>query len=85
MPLVSDRPDDYDGAMSTRPLSTIERAIELAKSGACHSVADIRYQLTAERYENVYGHTAGDSIQKQLRALLEARGAKSAAAEDDVN
>ncbi|WP_198354396.1 hypothetical protein [Sphingomonas sp. MA1305] len=81
--LVSRRLHNYVIAMSTRPLSIIERAIELAKSGACHSLADIRHQLAAERYENVHGHTTGASIQKQLRDLLVARGAKGAERDED--
>ncbi len=55
-------------------ISTIQRAFELARAGACHSVADIRTQLSAEGHDGVHGHLNGSSIQQQLKALLSARG-----------
>jgi hypothetical protein len=63
-------------------ISTIERAFQLARSGACHSVADIRTQLTAEGYDGVHGHLNGARIQRQLREALAARGVE---AKDDDN
>ena len=47
---------------------TIERAFELAKSGACFQVSDIRARLTAEGYSP--RQIEGPSLLKQLRALL---------------
>ncbi len=64
-------------------IGTIERAFQLARSGACHSVADIRTQLSAEGHEGVHGHLNGSSIQRQLRAALAARGVSASADEDD--
>ena len=51
----------------------IERAFELARSGSCQSVNDIRAQLRAEGYSSIAEHFAGTSIQRQLRALIGAR------------
>lgn len=53
--------------------STVERAFELAREGSCRSVADIRKQLAAERYESVQAHLTGTAIVGQLKALLKAR------------
>jgi hypothetical protein len=66
-----------------RNVTTVERAFQLARSGACHSVADIRTQLSAEGHEGVHSHLNGASIQRQLRAALAARGASASANEDD--
>ncbi|WP_293873212.1 hypothetical protein [Sphingomonas sp. UBA978] len=64
-------------------IGTIERAFQLARSGACHSVADIRTQLTAEGHDGVHGHLNGSTIQRQLKDALAARGLTSSADEDD--
>ncbi|QDZ08733.1 hypothetical protein FPZ24_15700 [Sphingomonas panacisoli] len=57
---------------SHRQLSTVERAYELARSGTCRSVDDIRRKLTAERYESVQAHLSGASIKRDLVALCKA-------------
>lgn len=57
-------------------ISTIERAIQLARSGSCHSVDDIRQQLTREGYDSVDNHLQGMTIKKQLTAALAARGVR---------
>ncbi|WP_230781800.1 hypothetical protein [Sphingomonas sp. Leaf37] len=65
-------------------ISTVERAFQLARTGACHSVNDIRERLLREGHANVVSHTSGMSIKKQLNAILAARGVtRSAANEDD--
>jgi hypothetical protein len=64
-------------------VSTIERAFQLARAGACRSVADIRQQLTNERYENVHSHLIGAGVQQQLRDALAARGVVSRVSRDD--
>jgi len=61
---VSDRPGEQ--------LSTVERAFELARSGSCGTVDDIRRVLTAERYPSVQAHLAGPSIRRALLALCKA-------------
>lgn len=53
-------------------LSTVERAYQLARSGSCRSVDDIRRRLTAERYESVQAHLSGASIKRDLIALCKA-------------
>ena len=49
--------------------TTIERAFELARSGSCASVNDIRQKLKAERFDQVEAHLAGPAISRQLREL----------------
>jgi len=63
-------PDPHD-----RQLSTIERAYQLARSGTCRSMDDIRRRLTAERYESVQAHLAGSSIKRDLIALCKVAAA----------
>jgi hypothetical protein len=64
-------------------ISTVERAFQLAREGACHSVNDIRDRLLREGYANVLNHTSGMSIKKQLGAILASRGAGQSSAIDD--
>jgi hypothetical protein len=66
-----------------RDVSTIERAFQLARAGACHSVTDIRQRLASEGYDNVHGHTSGTTVQRQLRELLAARGVSIQSTNDD--
>jgi hypothetical protein len=54
------------------PPSTLERAFTLARSGEFASVNEIRQRLKAERFDQIEGHLAGPSINKQLRLLCEA-------------
>ncbi len=51
-------------------IGTVERAFELAKSGACHNVGDIRQRLKQEGFSSYEEHLAGVSIKKQLLALM---------------
>ena len=53
------------------PTSTLERAFELARSGECATVADIRLRLKRERFDSVEAHLQGQSIQRQLRRLCD--------------
>ena len=55
-----------------RQLSTVERAYQLARSGTCRNVEDIRRRLTSERYESVQAHLSGVSIKRDLLALCKA-------------
>jgi hypothetical protein len=58
--------------------TTIERAFELARSGDCDSVNQIRQKLKAERFDQVDAHLAGPAIARQLRDLCaEAREANA--------
>ena len=59
--------------------TTLERAFELARSGQCANVAEIRAALKREGFDQVQGHLAGPSITRQLRALCEEALASRAA------
>jgi hypothetical protein len=47
--------------------SLIERAIELAQSGAYHRIEHLERQLIAEGYSNVPAHLSGPTLRRQLR------------------
>jgi hypothetical protein len=51
----------------------IERAFELAQSGTCQSLDELRSQLKRERYESVDSHMAGPTLGRQLRKLFQER------------
>jgi hypothetical protein len=57
-------------AVMTTP-TTLERAFELARSGTCSSLQDIRRRLKGEGFDQVEAHLAGPAIGKQLRRLCE--------------
>jgi hypothetical protein len=50
--------------------TTVERAFELARSGAYRNVGEIRRQLKLEGFSSYEEHLAGVSIKKQLLALM---------------
>jgi len=52
------------------PPTTIERAFELARSGQCRTLPELKQRLRAERLEAVDSHLAGRSIKAQLNALM---------------
>lgn len=52
--------------MTVNDIGTVERAFELAKSGECDSVADIRRRLMQEHRSNIDAHLTGGSIRRQL-------------------
>lgn len=54
-------------------MTTVERAMQLARDSSCRSVADIKRTLTRERYDGVEQHLAGSSIKKQLVAFIAER------------
>ena len=49
-------------------LTTLERAFQLARSGDCVSVADIKKQLSTEGYSAA--QVSGPTLTKQLAALI---------------
>jgi hypothetical protein len=53
---------------SFRP-TTLERAYELARSGSCRTVGDIKGRLQAEGYEGVKDRLYGASLTAALRKL----------------
>ena len=57
--------------MSAAP-NTIERAYELARSGDCANVQEIRKRLKAEGFSGVMRHLDGHAIQQALIALCAA-------------
>ncbi len=65
--------------MST--ISTVERAFQLAGSGECHSIMDIKRRLVLEGYVQVELHLGGALIKKQLRQAMPSLVAVSTAQE----
>ena len=53
-------------------MTTIKRAFELARSGQCRSIEDIRRQLRKERHDRIDEHLAARSLQKQLKEAMKA-------------
>ena len=51
---------------------TVHRAFELAKSGACRSVDDVRRELLKTGHEAVESHLSGATIKRQLSAAIKA-------------
>jgi hypothetical protein len=48
----------------------IERAFELARTGGCRTMDELRKRLSRESYIAVDAHLAGASIRRQLKALM---------------
>ncbi len=57
-------------------MTTLERAFELADAGSCHTVGDIRKQLTKERHDQVDAHLSSGALKKQLIARMAAAAGK---------
>ncbi|HEV7277170.1 MAG TPA: hypothetical protein VGN80_12860 [Devosiaceae bacterium] len=55
--------------------TSLERAFDLARSGDCRSVTEIRTRLKSEGYNE--SDITGGALLKQLRALIEARASES--------
>jgi hypothetical protein len=60
--------------MNERP-RLLERAFELARTGKCRTVDELRSELKREGFDNntILSNIAGPSIRKQLAALIAAR------------
>ncbi|TPG13674.1 hypothetical protein [Sphingomonas oligophenolica] len=67
-PQVSPQPTTSPPPSNHRP-STIERAYQLARSGSCGSVDDVRRSLVAEGHDSVLAHLSGPTIRRALAAL----------------
>lgn len=63
----------------TLRLTTIERAYELARSGECATVSEIKARLKAERFTDVDGQLYGRTIMSALRKLCDAAQAEQPA------
>lgn len=61
--------------------TTLERAYELARSGACRTVTEIKQQLLAEGYERVRDSLYGPTLNTALRKLCQAHYAGTHQAE----
>lgn len=63
----------------TYRLTTIERAYQLAESGECANVGEIKRRLNAEGYSDVQGQLYGSTITTALRKRCDdARAARDA-------
>jgi hypothetical protein len=51
---------------------TIERAYQLAESGDCANIGEIKTRLQAEGYVSVWQHLSAPSLSRALRRLCEA-------------
>jgi hypothetical protein len=62
----------YSSAMTEKHV--LERAFEIAKSGTCSRVHDLRQvlKLDGSARSEIEGHTQGASIKRQLLGLIEA-------------
>jgi len=51
--------------------NTVERAFQLAASGACVSMEELRGHLKSEGYRDVESQLSGPKIRAQLRVLID--------------
>ena len=56
--------------MTHRP-TTIERAYELARSGACRTVSDIKQALSTEGFDRIQDSLYGPTLTASLRKLCQ--------------
>jgi hypothetical protein len=61
--------------------TTVERAYQLAGSGECAGVGEVKDRLRAEGFTDVQGQLYGPTITSALRKLCESSRAEAAAAE----
>lgn len=66
----------------TYRLTTVERAYQLAESGECANVGDIKRRLSSEGYSDVQGQLYGATITSALRKLCDKARAGQAAPKD---
>ena len=55
------------------PRGTVERAYELARTGPCMNIVEIKNQLRREHHGSIDEHLSGQSIRKQLLELCRLR------------
>jgi hypothetical protein len=65
----------FDKIMDTH-LTTLERAFQLAKSGGCKTIEELKRALRTEGHSTT--HIIGRSLTKQLRELMKRPPDKSA-------
>ena len=56
--------------------STVERAFQLARSGECQSIDDLRTMLSHEGYSDAVAQTSFPLVRKQLLDLMLGRTAR---------
>lgn len=56
--------------MTFRP-TTLERAYQLAESGACRTVSDVKQALQSEGYDRIQDSLYGGTITSALRKLCQ--------------
>lgn len=56
----------------TTDKSTVARAFQIARSGTCRTVDELRKTLKAEKRDAVDEHLSSGTLIKQLRVLLRA-------------
>jgi len=69
----------YLAAMSDS-ITTVERAFEIARSGASLSIEDLKRRLKREGYDSVDAHLTGASIKRELTKLIKGSRASDGAA-----
>lgn len=57
---------------SANPPSLLERAYQIARSGECAGLSDLRKQLRAEGHQQIEGHLSGLALRRELAALIDA-------------
>jgi hypothetical protein len=68
-------------AMNTQP-TTLDRALEIASSAKCRTMAQLRHQLVREGFHDHERALFGVSMRLQLQALMARRGAALPAGQD---
>jgi hypothetical protein len=61
------------------PITIIERAYQLARSGECANHAEVASRLKLERFDNVEAHLGFPGIRKTLQSLCKLAVADSVA------
>jgi len=73
--------------MTFRP-TTLERAYQLAESGACRTVSDVKQALQAEGYDRIqdslYGGTITAALRKRCQENFLSGSEAAAEAEEDA-
>ena len=59
-------------------MGTVQRAYELARSGKCASIEDLKRQLRHEGHEAVLAHIQGSLSRELGRLIVESQGARAA-------
>lgn len=56
--------------LSVSDRSVLERAFELARSGECRSMVEVKQRLRSERYQGIDENLQGPSIRRQFSKLF---------------